>query len=78
MRNQIEARAFSQAVVLTVHDVAVYLRLSEAKVYRMAREGSVPAFRLGKSWRFRKDLIDDWMLREIGIKFRPAIPVAEG
>ena len=77
MRNQIEARAFSQAVVLTVHDVAVYLRLSEAKVYRMAREGSVPAFRLGKSWRFRKDLIDDWMLREIGIKFRPAIPVAE-
>jgi len=78
MRNQIEARAFSQAGVLTVHDVAVYLRLSEAKVYRMAREGSVPAFRLGKSWRFRKDLIDDWMLREIGIKFRPAIPVAEG
>ncbi len=77
MRNQIEARAFSQAGVLTVHDVAVYLRLSEAKVYRMAREGSVPAFRLGKSWRFRKDLIDDWMLREIGIKFRPAIPVAE-
>ncbi len=77
MRNQIEARAFSQAVVLTVHDVAVYLRLSEAKVYRMAREGSVPAFRLGRSWRFRKDLIDDWMLREIGIKFRPAIPVAE-
>ena len=78
MRNQIEARAFSQAGVLTVHDVAVYLRLSEAKVYRMAREGSVPAFRLGKSWRFRKDLIDDWMLRESGIKFRPAIPVAEG
>ena len=77
MRNQIEARAFSQAVVLTVHDVAVYLRLSEAKVYRMAREGSVPAFRLGRSWRFRKDLIDDWMLRESGIKFRPAIPVAE-
>ncbi len=76
MRNQIEAGTFSQAGVLTVHDVAVYLRLSEAKVYRMAREGSVPAFRLGKSWRFRKDLIDDWMLREIGIKFRPAIPVA--
>jgi len=77
MRNQIEARAFSQAVVLTVHDVAVYLRLSEAKVYRMAREGSVPAFRLGRSWRFRKDLIDDWMLREIGIKFQPAIPAVE-
>jgi excisionase family DNA binding protein len=75
MRNKTEA--FSQAGVLTVHDVAVYLRLSEAKVYRMAREGSVPAFRLGKSWRFRKDLIDDWILREIGFKFQPAIPAVE-
>ncbi|MBE3067055.1 MAG: helix-turn-helix domain-containing protein [Chloroflexi bacterium] len=46
--------------IMTVHDVAIYLRLSEAKVYRLAKEGYVPSFRLGKSWRFRKDLIDDW------------------
>ena len=46
--------------IMTVHDVASYLRLSEAKVYRLAKEGSVPSFRLGKSWRFRKDLIDEW------------------
>lgn len=52
--------------VLTVHDVAVYLRLSEAKVYRMAREGRVPAFRLGKSWRFRRDMIEEWIRREAG------------
>jgi excisionase family DNA binding protein len=78
MRNQIEAGTLGEASVLTVHDVAAYLRLSEAKVYRMAREGSVPAFRLGKSWRFRKDLIDDWMLREIGLNVQPAVPVGEG
>ncbi len=66
MRNQIQGSALDTGV-LTVHDVAVYLRLSEAKVYRMAREGRVPAFRLGKSWRFRKDLIDEWILREIGL-----------
>ena len=46
--------------IMTVHDVASYLRLSEAKVYRLAKEGSVPSFRLGKSWRFRKDMIDEW------------------
>jgi excisionase family DNA binding protein len=63
--------------VLTVHDVAAYLRLSEAKVYRLAREGSVPAFRLGKSWRFRKDLIDAWMLRETGVNFAPLVSVGE-
>jgi excisionase family DNA binding protein len=50
--------------IMTVHDVADYLRLSEAKVYRMAKEGHVPAIRMGKTWRFRRDLIDDWIRRE--------------
>ena len=51
-------------LVMTVHDVARYLRLSEAKVYQMTRKGFVPAIRLGKTWRFRKDLIDEWIRRE--------------
>jgi excisionase family DNA binding protein len=46
--------------IMTVRDVANYLRLSEAKVYRLAKEGGVPSFRLGKSWRFRRDLLDEW------------------
>ena len=50
--------------IMNVHDVARYLRLSEAKVYRLAKEGCVPSFRLGKSWRFRKDLIDEWTEKE--------------
>jgi excisionase family DNA binding protein len=50
--------------VMTVHEVARYLRLSEAKVYQMTRNGHVPAIRLGKTWRFRKDLIDEWIRRE--------------
>jgi len=49
---------------MTVHDIAIYLRLSEAKVYKLAKEGQLPALRVGKSWRFRKDLIDDWIRRE--------------
>lgn len=46
--------------IMTVHDVASYLRLSEAKVYRLAKEGYIPSFRLGTSWRFRRDLIEEW------------------
>jgi excisionase family DNA binding protein len=47
------------------------LRLSEAKVYKLAGQGSLPALRLGKSWRFRKDLIDEWMRKETvgGLQF---------
>jgi excisionase family DNA binding protein len=51
--------------IMNVHDVASYLRLSEAKVYRLANEGKVPSFRLGKSWRFRRDVIDEWTKNEI-------------
>lgn len=51
--------------IMTVHDVANYLRLSEAKVYRLAKEGCVPSFRLGKSWRFRRDLLEEWTRNEI-------------
>ena len=58
--------------IMTVHDVAEYLRLSEAKVYRMANEGLVPALRMGKSWRFKKELIDEWIRREIEQRFHPA------
>ncbi len=54
----------SEVEVMNVHDLAKYLRMSEAKAYKLARQGSLPALRLGKSWRFRKDLIDDWMRRE--------------
>ena len=51
--------------IMNVHDVASYLRLSEAKVYHLAKEGGIPSFRLGTSWRFRKDLIDEWTRNEM-------------
>lgn len=51
--------------IMTVHDIAMYLRLSEAKVYKLAKDGQLPALRVGKSWRFRKDLIDEWMRKQM-------------
>jgi len=59
-----ENEAKLEVVVMTVHEVAKYLRLSEAKVYQMTKKGHVPAIRLGKTWRFRKDLLDEWIRRE--------------
>ncbi len=50
--------------IMTVRDVANYLRLSEAKVYRLAKGGFVPSFRLGKSWRFKRELLDEWIIKE--------------
>jgi len=64
MEKQSTPNREENASIMTVHDVASYLRLSEAKVYRLAKEGSVPSFRLGKSWRFRRDLLDEWTRKE--------------
>ncbi len=47
--------------ILTVHDLAVYLKMSDANIYRMARAGSLPVIRIGKTWRFKKDMIDAWL-----------------
>jgi excisionase family DNA binding protein len=51
--------------ILTVRDMAEYLRLSQAKRYRLTRERSLPVFRIGKSWRFREDLLDVWLVRQL-------------
>jgi excisionase family DNA binding protein len=48
--------------IMTVHGVAKYLRLSEAKIYQLARRGDLPGFRIGKTWRFNKVRIDEWIL----------------
>jgi excisionase family DNA binding protein len=57
------------AGIMTVHDVAEYLRLSEAKVYKLANEGRVPALRMGRSWRFKKEILDEWIRRETELAF---------
>jgi len=60
----------SNVCIMTVHDVAEYLRLSEAKVYKMSREGHLPALRMGKTWRFKRELVDEWIRRETELALR--------
>ena len=48
--------------IMTVHEVAKYLRVHLMTIYRMAHRGDLPAFRIGKSWRFQKELIDQRLL----------------
>lgn len=56
--------------IWTVRDVAAYLRMSEAKVYRLARQQELPVARIGKTWRFRKDLLDQWLGERVELSMR--------
>ncbi|MBX0329902.1 helix-turn-helix domain-containing protein [Oscillochloris sp. ZM17-4] len=44
--------------ILTVAEVARYLRVSETTVWRWCTSGKLPAFRIGRSWRVRRDTLD--------------------
>jgi excisionase family DNA binding protein len=56
--------------ILTLEQVAAFLKASKKTVYRLAQNGEVPAFKLGGSWRFRKAELDKWIANQIGYKDR--------
>jgi len=45
------------ATIVTAKDVGEYLKLTESTIYKLASTGELPAFRIGKSWRFDMDEI---------------------
>jgi excisionase family DNA binding protein len=47
--------------IMTLKEVADYIRLSEKTVSRLAQKGEIPALRVGRHWRFDRAAIDAWM-----------------
>lgn len=47
--------------IMTVKEVAEYLKLNDRTVYRMAAAGDIPAFKVGASWRFKQSELEEWM-----------------
>lgn len=47
--------------ILTVDEVAAYLKLAKKTVYKLVAEKQIPAFRVGKFWRFKKSEIEHWI-----------------
>ncbi len=47
--------------ILTLEEVARYLRLKPQTIYKWAQEKRIPAVKLGKEWRFRRSIIDRWL-----------------
>ena len=46
--------------IMTIREVADYLRLTEKTAYRFALEGKIPGFKVGAAWRFRREDIVSW------------------
>ena len=52
--------------VLTVPDVATFLRISKPSVYKLIHEGGLPAFKVGKHYRFMQEEVQDWVRQGAG------------
>ena len=52
--------------ILTIEEVATYLKAGRRTVYRLAASGKLPAFKLGGTWRFRRGDLDQWIASRIG------------
>ena len=47
--------------ILTLKEVATYLKIAENTAYKLAAEGKLPGFKVGGSWRFKTEDIDRWI-----------------
>jgi len=47
--------------IMTVNEVAKYLRIPRSTVYKLAQRGKIPCQKVGRHWRFRKETLDRWL-----------------
>ena len=47
--------------IMTLQEVAKYLGLHVMTVYKLTREGRVPGAKIGGQWRFKRDVLDEWL-----------------
>ena len=51
---------------LTTEEVLGYLKITPRTIYRLIRNGELPAIRIGRQWRFRRADLDQWVERQAG------------
>ena len=49
------------AQIMTTKELAEYLRLHQITICKLSKEGKIPSIRIGRVWRFDKEVIDAWI-----------------
>lgn len=57
-----------QENLLTTEQVAQYLKVDKFTVYRLVAQKKLPAFRVGNQWRFKRKMIDLWLMKNSNIR----------
>jgi excisionase family DNA binding protein len=59
-----------QENLLTAEQVAKYLKVDKFTIYRLVAQKKIPAFRVGSQWRFKKSVIEDWLMKNSNMQQR--------
>lgn len=59
--SRVEESAAQEGDILTVEEVARFLRVPKSTVYKLARVGELPASKIGKHWRFLRRDLHQWL-----------------
>lgn len=51
--------------IMTVREVAAYLKIKEKTAYRLTADGNIPGFKVGGSWRYKRTTIDQWIENQV-------------
>ncbi|OGP73224.1 MAG: hypothetical protein A2V86_13385 [Deltaproteobacteria bacterium RBG_16_49_23] len=58
---RIPQSAFQTREILTPREAAEYLSVHVRTIYRLVKQGEIPGRKVGGSWRFKKDTLDEWL-----------------
>jgi excisionase family DNA binding protein len=58
---EVKAAKVAHDELLTADELAAFLRVHRSTIYRLLRNGQLPAFRVGSDWRFSRELIEKWL-----------------
>jgi len=51
--------------LMDIKQVAEYLQMNKMTVYKLAQKGTIPAFKVASEWRFKKELIEQWLMNQL-------------
>ena len=74
--NGAREKAGGAAEILTIREVAGYLKLPVSTVYRLAERRKLPGHKVGRQWRFHMFVLDDWF-RQHAVTLRSIILVVD-
>ena len=64
------SEALMQEILLTAEQVARYLKVDKFTIYRLLTQKKIPAFKVGNQWRFKKSILEEWLLKNANFRSR--------